>query len=146
MLGTVRLLLVAGIDTTWSAIGAFIWHLAKTPEHRRRLATEPELMPTAIEELFDRRTVFYGGYYRTIKHFARSLPKHVGVSWADFSTYITAFIKELDEQKSGATFTRTQVTAPDGIPRFVPPGWVDPERKPLRNRYWQAGAAPPADP
>jgi cytochrome P450 len=51
VLGSVRLLLVAGIDTTWSAIGAFIWHLAKTPEDRRRLVAEPELMPTAIEEL-----------------------------------------------------------------------------------------------
>jgi cytochrome P450 len=51
VLGTVRLLLVAGIDTTWSAIGAFIWHLAKTPADRRRLVAEPELMPTAIEEL-----------------------------------------------------------------------------------------------
>jgi cytochrome P450 len=51
VLGSVRLLLVAGIDTTWSAIGAFIWHLAKTPADRRRLVAEPELMPTAIEEL-----------------------------------------------------------------------------------------------
>jgi cytochrome P450 len=51
VLGSVRLLLVAGIDTTWSAIGAFIWHLAKTPGDRRRLVAEPELMPTAIEEL-----------------------------------------------------------------------------------------------
>jgi cytochrome P450 len=51
VLGSVRLLLVAGIDTTWSAIGSFIWHLARTPDDRRRLVAEPELMPTAIEEL-----------------------------------------------------------------------------------------------
>jgi cytochrome P450 len=51
VLGSVRLLLVAGIDTTWSAIGAFIWHLASTPTDRRRLVAEPELMSTAIEEL-----------------------------------------------------------------------------------------------
>jgi hypothetical protein len=51
VLGSVRLLLVAGIDTTWSAIGAFIWHLARTPADRRRLVAEPALMPTAIEEL-----------------------------------------------------------------------------------------------
>jgi cytochrome P450 len=51
VLGSVRLLLVAGIDTTWSGIGSCIWHLAKTPEDRRRLVSEPELMPTAIEEL-----------------------------------------------------------------------------------------------
>ncbi len=47
---TVALLLIAGIDTTWSAIGASIWHLAKTPTDLKRLVNEPELMPTAVEE------------------------------------------------------------------------------------------------
>lgn len=50
LLGMLRLLLIAGIDTTWSAIGASLWHLAKTPADRRRLVAEPELMPLAIEE------------------------------------------------------------------------------------------------
>jgi cytochrome P450 len=49
--GALRLLLIAGIDTTWSGIGSCIWHLAKTPEDRRRLVAEPALMPNAIEEL-----------------------------------------------------------------------------------------------
>ncbi len=44
------LLLIAGIDTTWSAIGASLWHLAAVPADRRRLVAEPELLPTAIEE------------------------------------------------------------------------------------------------
>jgi cytochrome P450 len=48
---TIGLLLIAGIDTTWSAIGASIWHLAKTPHDRERLVLEPELLPVAIEEL-----------------------------------------------------------------------------------------------
>jgi cytochrome P450 len=48
---TIALLLIAGIDTTWSAIGASIWHLAKTPADRERLVAEPELLPTAMEEL-----------------------------------------------------------------------------------------------
>ena len=51
VLGTLRLLLVAGIDTTWSAIGSAIWHLATVPADRERLVREPELIPTAIEEL-----------------------------------------------------------------------------------------------
>jgi cytochrome P450 len=51
VLGSLRLLLIAGIDTTWSGIGSCIWHLAKTPDDRRRLVAEPALMPTAIEEL-----------------------------------------------------------------------------------------------
>ncbi len=42
--------LVAGIDTTWSSIGAALWHLATHPDDRRRLVAEPELQPTAIEE------------------------------------------------------------------------------------------------
>ena len=50
VLGSLRLLLIAGIDTTWSAIGASLWHLAKTPADRHRLVAEPELMPTAVEE------------------------------------------------------------------------------------------------
>jgi len=48
--GTMTLLMIAGIDTTWSAIGASLWHLARHPADRRRLAAEPELMGTAVEE------------------------------------------------------------------------------------------------
>ena len=51
VLGSLRLLLIAGIDTTWSAIGASLWHLARTPADRERLVREPELMPMAVEEL-----------------------------------------------------------------------------------------------
>jgi hypothetical protein len=50
VVGTMALLLIAGIDTTWSAIGSSLWHLAKTPADRRRLAAEPGLLPTALEE------------------------------------------------------------------------------------------------
>jgi cytochrome P450 len=49
--GTVALLLIAGIDTTWSAIGSSIWHFAKTPNDLARLVREPELLPTAVEEM-----------------------------------------------------------------------------------------------
>jgi len=48
---TCGLLLVAGIDTTWSSIGSALWHLATHPDDRRRLVNEPELLPTAVEEL-----------------------------------------------------------------------------------------------
>jgi cytochrome P450 len=48
--GTLRLLLIAGIDTTWSAIGSCLWHLAQHAEDRRRLTAEPRLMASAIEE------------------------------------------------------------------------------------------------
>jgi len=51
VLGMAALALIAGVDTTWSAIGSSLWHLATHPEDRKRLVAEPELMPTAIEEL-----------------------------------------------------------------------------------------------
>jgi cytochrome P450 len=49
--GTIALLLLAGIDTTWSAIGASLWHLAGTAGDRERLVNEPDLLPIAMEEL-----------------------------------------------------------------------------------------------
>ncbi len=49
--GTVALLLIAGIDTTWSAIGSSLWHFAKTPNDLARLVGEPELLSTAVEEM-----------------------------------------------------------------------------------------------
>ncbi len=48
--GNVGLMLIAGIDTTWSSIGSALWHLAHHPEDRKRLVDEPELIPTAVEE------------------------------------------------------------------------------------------------
>jgi hypothetical protein len=51
VLGTCFLLMVAGIDTTWSSIGSAIWHLAQHPEDRARLIAEPELISSAVEEL-----------------------------------------------------------------------------------------------
>ena len=51
IIGTLRLLMIAGIDTTWSAIGSCLWHLAQEAPDRRRLAREPGLMGSAVEEL-----------------------------------------------------------------------------------------------
>jgi len=51
ILGTCGLLLVAGIDTTWSSIGSAMLHLAQHQQDRERLVAEPGLIPTAVEEL-----------------------------------------------------------------------------------------------
>ncbi|MFP5580182.1 MAG: cytochrome P450, partial [Acidimicrobiia bacterium] len=51
LLGSCFLLLVAGIDTTWSSIGAGLWHLATHPEDQQRLREAPDLMDTAVEEI-----------------------------------------------------------------------------------------------
>ena len=48
--GTMGLLLIAGIDTTWSAIGSSLWHLASHDDDRRRLVADPSLLPVAMEE------------------------------------------------------------------------------------------------
>ena len=48
--GGLFLLLLAGIDTTWSTIGSAIWHLGHHPEDRRRLATDPKVFDPAVEE------------------------------------------------------------------------------------------------
>ena len=48
--GTMALLLIAGIDTTWSAIGASLWHLATTPGDLERLVADPGLLASAVEE------------------------------------------------------------------------------------------------
>jgi len=51
ILGTAALTLLAGVDTTWSAIGNALWHLATHPEDRQRLIDDPEIIPFAMEEL-----------------------------------------------------------------------------------------------
>ncbi len=51
VLGACNLMLIAGIDTTWSAIGSSLWHLAHNPDQRRQLREHPEIWPTAVEEM-----------------------------------------------------------------------------------------------
>lgn len=51
IVGSIALLLVAGIDTTWSAIAASLWHLASHPDDRRALLADPGLMSSGVEEL-----------------------------------------------------------------------------------------------
>ncbi len=48
--GTILLLIVAGIDTTWSSIGSALWHFAQNPDDLKRFRDEPEVRPFAIEE------------------------------------------------------------------------------------------------
>ena len=48
--GSIILLLIAGIDTTWSAIGSSLWHLANNPDDLSRLVADRSLIPTAVEE------------------------------------------------------------------------------------------------
>jgi cytochrome P450 len=49
-IGAAFLVLIAGADTTWSAIGSTLWHLASNPADRERLVADPDLIDTAVEE------------------------------------------------------------------------------------------------
>lgn len=48
--GMIILLLIAGIDTTWSAIGSSLWHLAQNQHDIDRLNDDPDVVPFAVEE------------------------------------------------------------------------------------------------
>jgi cytochrome P450 len=51
IVGMSFLMLIAGIDTTWSALGAMLWHLATHPADRRMLAADRTALPAAVDEL-----------------------------------------------------------------------------------------------
>ena len=51
VLGAAALVLIAGVDTTWSAIGSSLWHLATHPTDRKRMVQDPDVMSLAVEEL-----------------------------------------------------------------------------------------------
>ncbi len=51
VLGVCNLMLVAGVDTTWSSIGSGMWHFAQRPDHRQQLRDNPDLWPMAVEEI-----------------------------------------------------------------------------------------------
>ncbi len=50
-LGVAYLLVVAGIDTTWSALGTIIWYLGTHPAALAALCEDPSTVPAAVEEL-----------------------------------------------------------------------------------------------
>jgi len=50
-LGCLFLLLIAGIDTTASALGTSLWHLAQSPAQWESLRGDPTMVPMAVEEL-----------------------------------------------------------------------------------------------
>lgn len=49
-IGSLYVLLIGGIDTTWSLIGAALLHLGTHADDLARLVAEPDLVPVAIEE------------------------------------------------------------------------------------------------
>lgn len=78
ILGTAALTLIAGVDTTWSAIGSALWHLATHDDDRRRLVAEPELMDTAVEELLRAYSPVTMARIVTEDHEYKGCPMHKG--------------------------------------------------------------------
>ena len=76
--GICGLLLVAGVDTTWSGIGSSLWHLATHPEDRERLVREPELIPTAVEEFLRAYSPVTMGRIVVEDHEYKGCPMHAG--------------------------------------------------------------------
>ena len=60
MLDMLTVLVLAGLDTTRGQLGYLFRHLALTPEHRHHLATEPSLVPSAVEESLRVHTITFG--------------------------------------------------------------------------------------
>jgi cytochrome P450 len=50
-IGALFVLMLGGIDTTWSTLGASLYHLGTHPEDLALLVEQPELIPGAVEEL-----------------------------------------------------------------------------------------------
>lgn len=50
LIGTISLIIVAGIHTVSSVIGSSLWHLATNSVDRRRLVENPDMIPAAVEE------------------------------------------------------------------------------------------------
>src|SRR3954447_15425571 len=53
-------LVLAGLDTTRAELGYMFKHLAAHPEHRRALIDQPELIPSAVEEVLRYYTIIFG--------------------------------------------------------------------------------------
>jgi cytochrome P450 len=59
-LDMLTVLVLAGLDTTRAQLGYMFRHLAMHPEDRRRLVDEPELIPSAVEEVLRFYTMIFG--------------------------------------------------------------------------------------
>jgi len=60
MLDMLTVLVLAGLDTTRAELGYMFKHLAAHPEHRRALIDQPELIPSAVEEVLRYYTIIFG--------------------------------------------------------------------------------------
>ena len=60
ILDILTVLVLAGLDTTRGQLGYLFRHLADNPDDRRRLISEPNLIPSAVEESLRLYTIIFG--------------------------------------------------------------------------------------
>ena len=60
ILDMLTVLVLAGLDTTRAELGYMFRHLATRPEDRRALIENPELIPSAVEEVLRYYTIIFG--------------------------------------------------------------------------------------
>jgi cytochrome P450 len=60
ILDMLTVLVLAGLDTTRAELGYLFRHLATHPDHRRALIDDPEIIPSAVEEVLRYYTIIFG--------------------------------------------------------------------------------------
>ncbi len=60
MLDMLTVLVLAGLDTTRAELGYMFRHLATHPDHRRALIDDPQIAPSAVEEVLRYYTIVFG--------------------------------------------------------------------------------------
>ena len=113
-LGFASLVLAGGRDTVVNLIGAAIWRLASHEDERSRLAADPSLLPTALDELLR--------YLSPLPHMERKLTR-------------TA-----DGYPSGSQVALSFLSANHDPSEFSDPGAIDLSRRP--NHHLAFGNGP----
>jgi cytochrome P450 len=67
ILDILGLLMIAGLDTVAASLACFLSYLARHPGDRRRIVAEPQLIPSAVEELMRFESPVVDGYRLVIE-------------------------------------------------------------------------------
>lgn len=77
-IGALFVLMLGGIDTTWSSLGAALFHLGTHPDDLATLTSRPELIETAIEEFLRFYSPVTIARYITAEAEVAGCPVHAG--------------------------------------------------------------------
>ena len=102
VLDILGLLMIAGLDTVAGSLACFLSFLARHPEHRARIVTDPSVLPSAVEELMRVESPVVEGTRRVVADL--TLPSgtmvpagsYIMVSWAGCNADAAAFPNPLE--------------------------------------------------